>query len=148
MSQWCDYLHWYCTVAMNPAVTLEEITSGPSVITCFSRNNTEDELVRFGFLMKLYELCESFVLIASDGWALPEPKEVSLDGFYLLGGLDGSDYLVRSRGLCQPRAGGGVVVLYHDIYFAERSFASFADILKDEDNETIPTAVIHKTHRT
>lgn len=67
-----------------------------------------------------------------------------------LGGLDGSDYLVRSRGLCQPRAEGSVVVFYHDHDrdFAERSFASFADILKDEDNETIPTAVIHKTHRT
>lgn len=35
MSQWCDYLHWYCTVALHPAVTLMDFMEAPSVIIRF-----------------------------------------------------------------------------------------------------------------
>lgn len=69
----------------------------------------------------------------------------SLDNdFSLLGGLIGTYSLVSARGLCQPRAGGGLV--FPSLELSVRDFASFPDILKDEDNEVVPQPPKHKTN--
>lgn len=132
MSQWFNYLYWYWAVLYNYQCTLEEAVQGPQIIRQFYRTNTDESLVRFGYLFQLFHLVPSFYSIIDNGWALcPPSRIVIVEGIcYLQGGFNGSDYLVVADG-CQPSGTDHVSQLSSD---NSRSFASLFQF--DDDFET------------
>ena len=107
VQQWLRYCHWYYSVAMDPQVKLDDLFDGPVYTSSWRATKRDESLVRFGLLWRLYDLVGQMGLeyrppILSSG----APQEQSCG--WLLGGAKGSDFLVRSLGLVQPRAGKGV----------------------------------------
>lgn len=61
---------------MSYQVTLEDMVKGPFLIKQFYRTNTDEELVRFGYLFQLFDSVPLYYETVSMGWALPQSVSV------------------------------------------------------------------------
>jgi len=109
VSQWTRYCHWYYTVALDPWVKLGSLFDGPVCTTTWQATEKDETLLRFGMLWKMYDLVRRLGFGYRPPILSSDPSGEQSPG-WLLGGRAGSNFLVQSRGLVQPRAGRGVVV--------------------------------------
>ena len=108
VTQWLKYVKWYWEVAVSDRVTIQELMDGPVVQTSWKINNRDENLVRFGHLWKCHDLISSLGL----NWRAPIlPADNTTRPGWLLGGTDGTAFLVQSYGLTQPKADRGVVFI-------------------------------------
>lgn len=85
----------------------------PWMVTQYWRRSKRDEnLVRFGLLWRCYDVVSRWMSGGARILALPEGK--SLETPFLRRGYAGTEFLVQSLGLSQPRAGKGVISFWSD----------------------------------
>lgn len=53
VGSWLRYLHWYCTVALDPGVKLEDFFSAPTVERKWWRSEEDPDLVTSGSSIRL-----------------------------------------------------------------------------------------------
>lgn len=109
VKQWTRYCRWYYITAMDPEAKLDILFEGPECTTSWCADRKDESLIRFGILWEVYDLVlqmglDFMVPILESG---PPPEQL---GGWTLGGISGSQFLVRSRGIIQPRAGSGIVL--------------------------------------
>lgn len=109
MRQWLSYLSWYYRVAMSPTVTIEELLDALVISFRPWVNRTEEDLVRFGYAWKCIDLICRLRKVPNPVPIFGFPS-TSFPGFLIGGGDRDHNFLEKSLGLNQPKAGGGVVV--------------------------------------
>lgn len=58
MEQWLNYLKWYCSVSVDPMVTLDQLLDAPVVTYHWNIRRTDENLVRWGLLWQCYNLVQ------------------------------------------------------------------------------------------
>jgi hypothetical protein len=83
---------------------IELLEGAPVLSTHWNAQRRDENIVRFGLMWKSFDLVGFLGLDYCPG-ILPS-SDTPLLGGYLLGGFQGTDFLVSARGLEQPWAGG------------------------------------------
>lgn len=94
-------MKWCYGTALSPDVTIDFFFNVPND---FLVRSTDPNLVRFGLMWKLFDMIALHNRAPSKVGILT-PGRYSGEGFWLLGG--GTEFLVWSVDLTQPRAGNG-----------------------------------------
>lgn len=106
MKSWLDSLNWYYRTALDPVVSIEKLVAeAPVVETHWNRCQRDESLFRFGLIWKCFDKIGELGLEYNPG-ILPQSD---ISNFWLLGGVDGTAFLVLAWGLEQPHAWRGVV---------------------------------------
>lgn len=106
VSGWLKYVKWCYGTALSPDVTIDDFFNAPVVSNDFLVRSTDPNLVRFGLMWKLFDMIALHNRAPSKVGILT-PGRYSGEGFWLLGGVDGTEFLVWSVDLTQSRAGNG-----------------------------------------
>lgn len=96
LTSWLEYHRWYILVAMSPDVTIEQFFDAPIVSWKWRVTERDEERTRFGYLFALYDLVE----VLKVDFMPPCLESASLSAMtgWLLGGRQGTDFLVKSCG--------------------------------------------------
>lgn len=103
---WLEYLAWYAQQSVHPLLNL-----GLMVQTSWKIKDEDPQLKRFGLLWKIFDLIIQYKMNKINPPRAITDKSCMVLGTWISGGLTGKDFLVCARGLNQPRAQKGVVVL-------------------------------------
>lgn len=119
MRQWLTYCRWFFVIVLDPWVKLSDLFDGPMNTTSWYAEPVKDEnLIKFGALWAMYDLVGQMLSDPKLSILALDATEQQCSG-WLLGGVKGSDFLVRAIGLVQPRARSGIVlpgVVLHESY--------------------------------
>lgn len=100
------YSRWYYLEALSPDIQLHQFFDAPIITTDWNQNRKDENLVRFGYIWKCYDL----VALKGLGFRPPilgtftDPLPL---GGYLIGVGSCTLFLVSTLGLEQPKAEGG-----------------------------------------
>ena len=97
------------TMVLDPWVSIEAFFDAPVVNVKWKADRKSVELVRFGLLWKILDLVGELG-VSFRCPILDDSSGSERSGPWLLGGVDGTSFLVSPVGLFQPKAGKGVVV--------------------------------------
>ncbi|CAK9168367.1 unnamed protein product [Ilex paraguariensis] len=97
------------TMVLDPWVSIEAFFDAPVVNVKWKADRKSVELVRFGLLWKIFDLVGQLG-VSFRCPILEDSSGSERSGPWLLGGVDGTSFLVSPVGLFQPKAGKGVMV--------------------------------------
>lgn len=89
-------------------VCLNDFFNAPVVNRNWRINRSNEDLIRFGLLCKVYDMV-GFMGLSYSCPILCDTSQSERSGWWLLGGVLGTSFLVQQCGLIQPRAGGGII---------------------------------------
>ena len=93
---------------MQPDVCISAFFDAPVVNHNWQADRRQESLVRFGLLWQIYDMVASLGLSFRPP-ILEDTSQCERSHWWLLGGVSGTEYLVSSRGLIQPRARSGII---------------------------------------
>lgn len=62
VSQWLNWLSWYCRVALGPNPTIVELLQAPVVASRWQRSTYDSDIKKFGLLWKCYDIGQKYAV--------------------------------------------------------------------------------------